>query len=262
MRSFCRFALWYAVFALAASGARASGSAASSANLAAPSGLPQTASQPVAATPAKPVSGYSLLHAGRYLEAITAFEQTEPKTPVLYNQLGIAAEHMYMDAKARDSYERAIGLDPHYSEAYNNLGTLYYGEKNYGKAEKYYKRALRLNPSNAFAEDNLGTLYFSRRKFHKGELAYRRALALDKDIFEKSAVNAILTADDAKNKAEAHFHLARLFAQEDMDAAALDSLQKAIGEGFRDRKRLLKDEAFAELRTQPGFMKLVNEIGS
>jgi tetratricopeptide (TPR) repeat protein len=219
------------------------------------------ANSQIAPAGAAKVSGYVLFMTGQYLAAIQAFEQSEPKSAMLYNQMGIAAEHMYMTAKAEDSFKRAIRMDPKGAEAYNNLATVYHGEKAYGKAEKYYKKALKLDGKNAVAEKNLGTLYFARRKYHEGELAYSRALALDKDVFARGGVGAIEVIGDSKNNADVDFHLARMFAETGEAGSAIDYLQKAVAAGFCDKKKLLEDKAFAGLKGIPEFARLVGEMG-
>ena len=46
--------------------------------------------------------------------------------PVIVNKIGIAYHQMMNLDLARKHYERAVKLDPKYSEAINNLGTVYY----------------------------------------------------------------------------------------------------------------------------------------
>ena len=69
---------------------------------------------------------------------------------------------------ARHSYERALKLNPHYAEAMNNLGAVYYAERNLHKAEHLYKGSLRLSPNAASVYSNLGTVYFAEGKGKKG----------------------------------------------------------------------------------------------
>jgi Flp pilus assembly protein TadD len=80
----------------------------------------------------------------RYLAAISAYQRGPKDSPVVWNKLGIAYQHMYALDFAKLQYEKALSLKPKYAEALNNLGTVYYGEKDYRKSENYYKKALRL----------------------------------------------------------------------------------------------------------------------
>ena len=73
-----------------------------------------------------------------YREAIEAYTTADPNSPVIANKIGIAYHQMMDLDLARKQYERAIKLDPKYSEAINNLGTVYYASKNYRRAVSYY----------------------------------------------------------------------------------------------------------------------------
>ena len=44
------------------------------------------------------------------------------------------------------------------------------------------------------------------------------------------------------------------------DTLAIQYLRKAIGEGFHDRNRLLHEKQFADLRTQPIFLQMVDDL--
>jgi tetratricopeptide (TPR) repeat protein len=52
-------------------------------------------------------------------------------------------------AEAQALYERAIGLDPTYFEAYFNLGNIHHDHGRYLDAEACYREALGLNPTYA-----------------------------------------------------------------------------------------------------------------
>ena len=106
----------------------------------------------------------------RYLAAISAYQRGPRDSAVLWNKLGIAYQHMYALDFAKAQYEKALFLRPKYPEALNNLGTVFYGEKDYHKAENYYKKALRLKPDCASFYSNLGTAYFAERKYKQGRL--------------------------------------------------------------------------------------------
>ena len=58
-------------------------------------------------------------------------------------------------------------------EAVNNLGYLYYRQKNYKEAEKYFKQAADMGHANAMF--GLGTLYFETGNNEEGKRYYERA---------------------------------------------------------------------------------------
>src|ERR1044071_1998307 len=69
-----------------------------------------------------------------YREAAELYSDGATSNPVLSNKLGIAYHQMLQLDTARRQYERAIKLNPHYAEAINNLGTIYYAQKKYRRA--------------------------------------------------------------------------------------------------------------------------------
>src|SRR5271167_3685785 len=97
---------------------------------------------------------------GRYLDAIESYRKAPQDSAVIANKIGVAYHHMFDLTDAKKNYQRAIQLDPHYAEPYNNLGAIYHAEKNYRKAQHYYKKAIKLNPKSPLFYSNLGTSYF------------------------------------------------------------------------------------------------------
>ena len=81
-----------------------------------------------------------------YREAIEAFNEGPPKDAVLRNKIGIANHQLMQLEQAKKYYEQAIKLKPTYSEAVNNLGTVYYAGKSYRRAISQYKKAIKLAP--------------------------------------------------------------------------------------------------------------------
>lgn len=197
---------------------------------------------------------------GHYLAAIRTFEAVEPKTAPVWNKMGIACEHMRMLDRAKGSFEQAIKLDPNYADAYNNLGTLYHSEGDLNRAEKLYRKAIKLKPRSADSYQNLGTLYYSKRKFKKGAEAYKQAIAIDPGVVERSSMSGVTAQNSGKTNAEIHYHLACTMAEAGKQQLALEYLRRSILEGFHDRGRLLHEKEFADLRTTPVFLQMVEEM--
>ena len=77
--------------------------------------------------------------------------------------------------RARD-FENAIRADRAYSDAYNNLGVIFYISKKYGKAIDRYNKAIKLKEDMASYYSNLGAALFSKKEFEKSAAAYANAL--------------------------------------------------------------------------------------
>jgi hypothetical protein len=195
----------------------------------------------------------------RYLAAISAYQRGPHDSPVLWNKLGIAYQHMYALDFAKLQYEKALSINPEYSEALNNLGTVYYGEKDYRKAERYYKKALKLKPDCASFYSNLGTAYFAERKYKQGLDAYQRAFALDPEIFIRDSTERIAEMGPIEEQARLNYELAKMYAHAGNFDAAIRYLRNAFIDGFDDRKKLMEEKEFAVLRTKPEFTLLLSE---
>jgi tetratricopeptide (TPR) repeat protein len=211
------------------------------------------------ATLAPETQGDLMMIHQRYLAAISAYQRGPHDSPVLWNKLGIAYQHMYALDFAKLQYEKALSLKPKYPEALNNLGTVYYGEKDYHKAENYYKKALRLKPDCASFYSNLGTAYFAERKYKQGLASYQRAFALDPEVFIRESQERIAEMGPLEEQARLNYELAKMYANAGNFDAAIQYLRNAFIDGFDDRKKLMADKEFAILRTRPEFNLLLAE---
>ncbi|MEO8597458.1 MAG: tetratricopeptide repeat protein [Candidatus Solibacter sp.] len=193
-----------------------------------------------------------------YREAIEAFQEGSPKDAVLRNKTGIAFHQMMQLNSAKKNYEQAIKLNPKYSEAVNNLGTVYYAGKSYRRAISQYKKAIKLAPNSASIHSNLGTAYFARNQLELASEEFRTAMRLDPNVFEHhSAYGVMLQERSVQEKAKFHYGLAVLYAQDGRSELALQYLRKALEEGYKERKKLPEDPAFASLRELPEFQLLL-----
>jgi tetratricopeptide (TPR) repeat protein len=198
----------------------------------------------------------------RYLEAIDMYRQGPANSAVLANKIGIAFHQMLQLGLAKKNYQRAIKLDPKYSEAINNLGTIYYAAKDYARSIKYYKRALKVQdgPGNASVYSNLGSAYFSRKDYKTATLCYEKALQLDPDVFEHhSNYGTLMMERTVQERATFHLYMAKMYAKSGANERALIYLRKALEEGVKDRDKIPAIPEFAALKTDPAFVQLLAE---
>jgi tetratricopeptide (TPR) repeat protein len=193
-----------------------------------------------------------------YREAIDTFAEGNPKDPVLLNKTGIAYHQLLQFEKAQKCYEQAIKLKPNYHEAINNLGTIHYARKNYRRAISQYRKALKISPDQASVHSNLGTAYFARNQLDKALEEFRTALRLDPEVFEHhSTYGVMLQERSVQDRAKYHYWMATLYASQDRADLAIQYLRKALEEGFKERKKLTEEPAFANLRELPEFKQLL-----
>jgi tetratricopeptide (TPR) repeat protein len=173
-----------------------------------------------------------------------------------FNRIGIAYHHLFEFDQAKSNYERALALQPNFSDALNNLGAVYYAQQNYKKAVKCYRKSLKQSPRSAIVYSNLGTAYFADRKYKQGLEAYQAAFAIDPNFATRDpfAVAELATPEE---RAMQDYTMAELFAEAGMNDRAIVYLRKAIDEGFSDRKRLREDQELSSLRKTPEFASLM-----
>jgi tetratricopeptide (TPR) repeat protein len=79
-----------------------------------------------------------------------------------YNQLGKVYEKLREPDRAKDCYERAVQMDPRFSEPLKNLALLYGKEGNSEKADYYLMKAIVVAPEDPLINLNMG-LYWLRK---------------------------------------------------------------------------------------------------
>ncbi len=87
--------------------------------------------------------------------------------------------------KAISHLRQAVEIDPHFSDAHNNLGMAYYFKKQIDLAYNHLEKSLSLNPKNTDALSNLASLDYERGDITMAEQKYQQCL---KDLtYEKNA---------------------------------------------------------------------------
>jgi tetratricopeptide (TPR) repeat protein len=195
-----------------------------------------------------------------YREAIDVYRDGPPDSPVIANKIGIAFHQLLLLDQAKKNYEHAIKLDSRYPEAINNLGTIYYAEKNYRRAIHCYNRALKYSPPSASILANLGAAYFGRKDYTRAISYYEQALTLDPDVFEHhSGFGTMMQERTVEERATFHLYLAKMYARSGANDRAIIYLRKALEEGVKDRKKIPDMPEFTPLKTDPAFQQLLAE---
>jgi len=194
----------------------------------------------------------------RYREAAEMYRENSQGSAVMLNKTGIAYHQMLQLDLAEKYYRLAVRLDPKYAEAINNLGTIYYARKSYRRAVNQNKKALRLNDQAASIWSNLGTGYFARKEYQHAAEAFQQALMLDPEVFESRSTQGVLLQDrSVEELAKFHYYLAQTYAKERMNDRALQYIRKALEEGYKEKKKIQDDPAFAAMKELPEFKELM-----
>jgi tetratricopeptide (TPR) repeat protein len=108
---------------------------------------------------------------------------------------------------AMETYSLILAIEPAYTAALINLGTLHYHQKQYHRAEELYRRATTSDPSYVLAFFDLGNVLDELERPDESIAAYRRAIAL------------------APGYADAHYNLALAFERKGERRRALTHWQ-------------------------------------
>ena len=120
-------------------------------------------------------------------------------------------EAVVLEAQDRDAalaaYARAIELDPHFVDAYINLGRMLHEAKRYPNAEHVYREGVKAC-SDAVLHFNLGVLLDDTGRKAEAAAAYERAVALDPELADGHYNLGLLCQELARPK-DAIRHMAR-----------------------------------------------------
>ena len=87
-----------------------------------------------------------------------------------------------------EQFEKAIGIDPLFVDAYNEWGNLLLDENEIARAIEMYRKAIEINPNYSLAYNNLG--YALQQQGKRDEAVKNYRVALEKDpYYEKTYLN-------------------------------------------------------------------------
>ncbi len=117
---------------------------------------------------------------GRLETALSCLESASRDEPsaATFTILGVVQTDLELTSEAKESFRRAILLDPAYQEAYYNLATILRADDKQG-AIALLQRAIDINSTYALAHRELGWLLRSTGRFPDAEYHLRRAIELD-----------------------------------------------------------------------------------
>jgi Tfp pilus assembly protein PilF len=114
--------------------------------------------------------------------ALTEFQQAidmDASLAVAYNALGLVHHLSFAQLpEAIAAYQKALQLDPKFTEANTNLGNVYLAQARYEQAIPYFEKALAdiLYKTPYIAENNLGWCYYKKGEVQLGIDHIRGAL--------------------------------------------------------------------------------------
>jgi protein O-GlcNAc transferase len=125
--------------------------------------------------------GNVLQRAGRFEESVECYRRAigiQPGFPEAYNNLAAALRASRQWPEAFESANWALALRPEYPSALNNRGLIHLDCRQGGAAAEDFRRAVALNPKFAEAWHNLGTSLMELRRFHEAGEAFAKLAAI------------------------------------------------------------------------------------
>jgi tetratricopeptide (TPR) repeat protein len=161
---------------------------------------------------------------GRYEEALALHNRAIAMDPQLvdaYVDLISIYGHLQRDREAEEAYRHAIALNPNQPEAYYNFGVFCVERQRSLEAKAAFEKTVRFNPRHAEALHNWGVILERERNWEQAAALYRRAL------------------DARPSYPLAHFHLGRIYANQNRFVLAIGELEKSLEPSSADTPTFL-----------------------
>ncbi len=87
-----------------------------------------------------------------------------------------------LDMKSIELLTKAIAINPEYSEAHAELGSIYDRRRNFDSAKVHALRAIQINPANAIATYNLGRAYYALKEYPEAIVYLKKTIKMQPGI--------------------------------------------------------------------------------
>jgi serine/threonine protein kinase/tetratricopeptide (TPR) repeat protein len=123
------------------------------------------------------IAWYRMAKYDRAINAFVSVVALQPDNAWGYQMLGTSYHAAGDLDRALENYYRSMEITPTGSAA-SNIGTIWYGRKNYDEALKFYEHAIKLRPHVASTHRNLGDTYEKLGYEAKAREAFARAVEI------------------------------------------------------------------------------------
>jgi tetratricopeptide (TPR) repeat protein len=162
---------------------------------------------------------------------------------------------------AKKYFIRATKADKKYSSAVNNLGMVYYHQKNFRAAIREYQKAAAIDPDQAGTHSNLGFAYYNTNKFPEAAAEFQKAIEIDPRIFERNdRAGAMVQDRSVSNHGLFFFTMAKVYAQKGDAPHCAEYLRKSLDEGYKDVGKAATDPAFKDVINDPVVQEVLLRI--
>lgn len=149
--------------------------------------------------------GEAAYQAKKYGDAVAIFDSyvaSRPRNPWGHYMLGLSSWKNGDLAKAKQSFEQALTLDPNHVKSLVNLSRVLIDEKRHENAIDTLTRAAEIDPESVEVMRLLGRTYQAQGRTEDAVTAYRRAIALnDADAWSMNNLGLVLLDADRADEA-------------------------------------------------------------
>jgi Flp pilus assembly protein TadD len=191
------------------------------------------------------VQALELFRQGNLREAIPELQKSLQKNSTdaeVRLHLAFAYDRLGSTDEAITEYRRVTELQPNSYFAHNNLGVIYDKQGRYDEAIAAFEGASRIDPNNGGAKTNLAT---ARR--NKAAVQERHAQ------IKKAENAAAINSQDP----QASFNAARMHAHYGNRAEALQWLERARRQGYKDLASVKNDPSFKNFSNDRDFELII-----
>ncbi len=167
-------------------------------------------------------------------------QQSAKISPNLQQADALRQQGLLDQAKAKVQDE--LQQNPDSIEAYNLLGFIYIGEKDYDNAVDAFQHALKFAPTSTKTHNNLGNVYVSQQKLDLAEKEFRTVLRLD-----------------PANR-DANYNIGLLLMSKGSAAEAIPHFERVRPASIATRFNLIR--AYLECNRAPEALRLASELSA
>lgn len=113
------------------------------------------------------------------LDACAKLLQLFPRSPIVYNSLGMTYLALLKPKQALDAFSKAIKLAPKNADIQLNKGLAFYNLGQSSNALNAYNKAIQLDPKNVKAYNNRGMVLHESGQINAAKQSYYRAIAIN-----------------------------------------------------------------------------------